>query len=336
MTSEPKPSSYNIDPKIYKKFDERMTVFGRMLHDESADYFGKGMYDEIEKFLAEDRKGYSRLDHAKVMGAWTAYDYFDAAFSWEELTDANSVMNKPVLEKYSVTDRGEMSEKLKETAKFYGASLVGIARLDQRWIYSRKRNGEKIEIPHDYKFAVVMAITMDPVAISASPTFKACAETAIAYSRMAFCVACTAEYIRSLGYRAIPMGNDTALSIPLAIDAGLGQLGRNGLLITEKYGSCVRLCKIFTDLPLSPDEVIKPGLAEFCKKCNKCSEACNAGAIRSDMEPSYEISCPSNNAGIMRWAVDQDKCYKFWIKNGGDCSNCIAVCPFFPKTDRFV
>jgi len=46
------------------------------------------------------------------------------------------------------------------------------------------------------------------------------------------------------------MCNDTALSIPLAIDAGLGELGRNGLLITAEYGYCIRLCKIFTNLPL--------------------------------------------------------------------------------------
>jgi len=268
------------------------------------------------------------------VGAWTVYDYFHEAFSWEELADANSIMNKPALEKYRASNRAKLSEELKETAKFYGASLVGITKLDHRWIYSRNRNGKEIEIPNEFKFAIVMAIKMDPAAISTSPAFTACAETAIGYSRMAFCVACTAEFIRSLGFSAIPMGNDTALSIPLAIDAGLGELGRNGLLVTEKYGSCVRLCKIFTDMPLKTDQPNKIGVAEFCKKCKKCAKACEANAIPTETEPSYEIACPSNNPGIMRWAVNQDKCYKFWIKNGGDCSNCIAACPFFPKIKR--
>ncbi|MDP6156707.1 MAG: reductive dehalogenase [Candidatus Thermoplasmatota archaeon] len=331
MAQELESSIYKVDSKVHKRFDQRMTVFGRMLHDESADYYGKGMYERIEKILSKYHFGYTRLDHARVMGAWTAYDYFHEAFSWEKMVDANSVMKKAELEKYPVSDIGKMSEELKNTAKFYGASLVGITRLDHRWIYSRNRDGKEIEIPAEYKFAVVMAIGMDPLAISTSPAFTACAETAIGYSRMATCVGSTAEFIRSLGYNAIPMGNDTALSIPMAIDAGLGEMGRNGLLITKKYGSCIRLCKIFTDMPLKADKPIRIGVAKFCRKCKKCAEACVAGAIRSDMEPSYEISCPSNNPGIMRWAVDQDKCYRFWIKNGGDCSNCIAACPFFPK-----
>lgn len=45
------------------------------------------------------------------------------------------------------------------------------------------------------------------------------------------------------------MVNDISLSIPLAIEAGLGELGRNGLLITKDFGPCVRLCKIFTTCP---------------------------------------------------------------------------------------
>jgi len=36
------------------------------------------------------------------------------------------------------------------------------------------------------------------------------------------------------------------------VDAGLGELGRNGLLVTPEFGSRVRLCKVFTELPLQP------------------------------------------------------------------------------------
>ena len=59
-------------------------------------------------------------------------------------------------------------------------------------------------------------------------------------SRMAFGTACLAEFIRNLGYSAIPIGNDTALSIPLAIDVGLGEPRGNGLLVTPEHGSCIR------------------------------------------------------------------------------------------------
>ena len=177
-----------------------------------------------------------------------------------------------------------------------------------------------------------MTVKMDGSAIKTSPTFTASTATGLGYSQMAFIIACMAEFIRNLGYKAIPMGNDIALSIPLAIDAGIGQLGRHGLLITPEYGPCVRICKVFTDLPLKADKPIEFGVTDFCKKCKKCAEACEANAIQTADEPSFKIECPSNNQGILRWAVNHDKCYKFWIENGTECSNCIAACPFF--TDK--
>jgi len=67
------------------------------------------------------------------------------------------------------------------------------------------------------------------------------------------------------------------------------------------------------------------------KICKKCVEACKADAIQTTEKPSFDIVCPSNNSGILRWAVNHDKCYKFWIENGGECSNCIVACPFFSR-----
>jgi epoxyqueuosine reductase len=145
---------------------------------------------------------------------------------------------------------------------------------------------------------------------------------------MAFAIASMAQFLRNLRYNAIPMGNDTALSVPLAIDAGLGQLGRNGLLITPEYGPRVRLCKLFTDLPLEPDTPADFGLGDTCRGCRRCADACEAEAISDAREPSYEIACPSNNAGILRWAVHADRCYDYWIRNTAACSNCISACPF--------
>lgn len=325
---------YTIDRNNLKRFDERKTVFGRMLHDTKADYYGREMYDEIKEVISDNRNGYSRIDFAKVIGAWAVYDYFHKAYSWDKLIDTISVMTRPVLDKYPVTDDVFITKEVKKSAKLYGASLVGITRIDHSWVYSKNRDGKTIEIPEEFNFAIVMAIKMDPSTIITSPTFIACIETAIAYSKMTFCVGCMAEFIRSLGYQAIPMCNDTALSIPLAIDAGLGNLGRNGLLITPEYGPCIRLCKVFTDMPLKTDKPIKFKVTEYCKKCKKCAEACEASAIEIKKEPSFDTVCLSNNPGILRWAVNHDKCYKFWIENGGECSNCIAACPFFPNNKR--
>jgi len=317
--------------KNLKKFDQRDNIFGRMKYDKNSDFYRIGIYDNVSDIVKKNKKGYSRFDFAKVMSSWTVYDYFHGSFSWDKLIEANSVMIKPNLGKISVKNNKSLSIKLKEVCKYFGATKVGITDLNPLWVYSNDLDGNQIKIPEDCKYAIVIAIKMNPNLIKKSPNFIACAETGLVYSRMAFCISCVAEYIRYLGYKAVPMGNDTALSIPLAIDAGLGELGRNGLLITKEYGPCVRLCKIFTNMPLKVDKPINLGVKDFCLNCRRCAEACEAGAIQFDKSPSFKIFSKSNSKGILRWAVDHEKCYKFWIENGGDCSNCIAACPYFPN-----
>ena len=53
----------------------------------------------------------------------------------------------------------------------------------------------------------------------------------------------------------------------MAVDAGLGELGRNGQLITRDFGSSVRISKVFTDLPLIPDRPVDLGVQRFCEQC---------------------------------------------------------------------
>jgi reductive dehalogenase len=258
-------------------------------------------------------------------------DHFRGAYSWEKLGEP-----EPALRDHApyTADPAVLSEQVKETARTFGADLVGVCEVDRRWLYSHRRDGRAVDIPPEFHHAVVMAVRMDVAGILDTPTFRAGTATGVGYSRMAFCIACLAEFLRNLGYRALPMGNDTALSIPLAIDAGLGELGRNGLLITPQYGPCVRICKVLTDMPLQPDRPISFGVSETCKTCRRCAETCEVEAISAAPDPSYEVVCRSNNHGIRRWAVNHDKCYCFWVKNGASCSTCIAACPYTRKADN--
>jgi len=99
-------------------------------------------------------------------------------------------------------------------------------------------------------------------------------------------------------------------------------------LITPQYGPRVRLCKIFTDLPLEPDKPIEFGVNEFCKKCKLCAEHCEVDAISMDDDPSFEVACRSNNPGALKWYTDVERCYLYWCENSADCSTCIKVCPY--------
>jgi len=64
----------------------------------------------------------------------------------------------------------------------------------------------------------------------------------------------------------------------LAKEAGLGFIGRSGLIIHPKFGAQVRYSSILTDLDFTPDEVIE----DDCGECKKCIEVCPAEAITED------------------------------------------------------
>jgi epoxyqueuosine reductase len=181
---------------------------------------------------------------------------------------------------------------------------------------------------------VVMAIEMQWYeGIVESPYHPSSAATALAYSNMAEVSSKLAQYIRMLGYEAVPSGNDTTQSIPLAIDAGLGELGRNGLLVTPEFGPRVRICKVYTNLPLQSDQPVDFGLQGFCELCKFCAHNCPIDAIPFGERSTAQTSI-SNRPGILRWAVDVGKCYLFWGGNvagnqrWNDCANCVRACPW--------
>jgi ferredoxin len=322
-----------------ERFDERNTVLSRTAWDEA--YQGKlqqitpnASRDPWKEFegqalisgaiYVDDTAGvfdpnyYGYMGHMKDTGG---------LYSWDDPVSENQ---------FPVPDPAWMSARVKEVARFYGANLVGITKVNPLWVYSHyfqpsSGKHEPLEIP--YPYAIVMGIEMDWKGINQSPGTGASAATALAYSRMAELSASLAKYIRSLGYPAIPCGNDSAQSIPLAIDAGLGELGRNGLLLSPEYGPRQRICKVFTSLPLQSDRPIDFGMRKFCETCHACAGACPVNAIKWK-ERTTEPTSISNRTGILRWPVDVASCYIFWRENVVDCSNCVAACPWALQSPR--
>jgi reductive dehalogenase len=186
----------------------------------------------------------------------------------------------------------------------------------------------KFVIPLKMKWVVAIAIPMDLDLLSRAPTALGDAAAALGYSHSAFVVASLAVFIRGLGYEAIPCVNDTAQSIPFAVDAGIGELSRLNKLVTPEFGAGVRLCKVFTDMPMAYDKPVDFGLVEFCKTCKKCAEACPSRALSFDDEPSFKTRGPWNNSGHKAWFEDSYKCYQYWQKTGTGCGICLASCPY--------
>jgi reductive dehalogenase len=351
-----KKNPYEIDKINYKRFKQKNNMLFRRLWDKSLPTYQKMIDTNLEKHIESKKEGYSRIDFALVAAGWTVYERFPYAFKWErkEFIDIGYGVNW-MKSKYKIENIENFTNTIKKAAKFYGASLVGIADFNEKWIYktgfkrpddvseadSKKgvREGkatdslydQPIEIPAGFDKVIVIGVEMDEDAISTAPTQPAAAASAIAYSKMAFIISCLGEFIRNLGYKAIQCGNDTALSIPLAIDAGLGALGRNGLLLTPEFGPRVRICKVFTDLPLisdMPNYVFIEKIKNYCRTCSRCAEACEPKAIIKDENPKFEPATISNNPGVKKYYVDVEKCFEFWVENSSDCGNCIMACPF--------
>lgn len=325
------------------QFDQRNTMFSRPRDPERSSTeileMGKKHYG-VRNF--KDDEGYTHLDWAFAMGSWYLERWWgfgnivgnEGLYEWyPDLTDIAARDRMPPGEKWVVSDPAEMTRIVKKAAIYMGASSVGICKVDRRWIYSHRfdpRTGGHSaidDIPDTIKYAIVMLHEMDYTLMRTAPAYGENAGTGRGYSMMAFMASSVAHFIRDLGYTAIPSGNDTALSIPMAVDAGLGELGRHGILIAPRFGPRVRISKVLTDLPLIPDKPVEIGVREMCQVCRKCAEACPGQAISFD-EPTTEGATISNSQGIYKWYINPEKCFQFWVRNKGDCANCIRVCVF--------
>jgi reductive dehalogenase len=335
-----------------KRFDEKYMMFRRVMWDMPE--LAKKLYF-TPKSPENNRPGYTLRDVAFRNATWDLEREYGMGnrgggqmlLDWER--QPKGEFAPPPGLKASSLDPDQLSREIKKVSKLMGASLVGICKLDSRWVYSNAyyptiKNpfagaaikeeeltegvSKEIEIPPECKYAVVLAFEMDYQLSRYSPTYTASAGAGLCYSKMPFVAAMVAQFIRGLGFKAIPMGNDTALSIPLAVDAGLGELGRNGLLITPEFGPRVRLAKVFTDLPLTPDRPRAFGVWDFCRTCEKCAAHCPSQSILFG-EPTTDVHNISNNRGLFRWPVNGETCIAFWERNRScSCLNCIRVCPF--------
>ena len=312
--------------------------------------------------VPRDEPGYSQIDLALRIagfhnamatnchtGNWTRprlSDELGCFYDWQGIWSPGMIGLPWDPPKLPVASPAEMSEIVKDAALFLGASLVGITELNRSWVYKKgwERYGHKeidldAKIPTSMKYAVVMAIETNYDYVRHAPTARASAAAGLGYSKMAFLSPAVAKFIASLGYTAIACGNDTTLSVPLAVDAGLGQLARLGTLITPEFGPRVRLCKVLTDLPLKPTAPVDFGVTEFCELCEKCAEYCPSQAILYGKRIPTARTV-STNPGLLKWPLNGEKCFRYWYKNGAqtekgmyhiDCYQCINVCPFNKK-----
>lgn len=239
-------------------------------------------------------------------------------------------------EKISVTDPKALSKHIKRVAEFFGAPVVGIAAVHPSMLYSGKRypdegigaseaargmNRSAAETAEKYPYAICLSTVWDYNMVQAHRHHIGDHSYHFSQARLQLIYANLAAYIRELGYEAV---QNRVQPMPTALAAGIGELGRNGMLITEKYGARIHLGDpILTNMPLVADKPIDIGVDDFCKVCRKCATTCPTNSITMDDKVVHN--------GVEKYKINWETCYRlrayvmeFWEV----CMSCVTVCPY--------
>ena len=114
--------------------------------------------------------------------------------------------------------------------------------------------------------------------------------------------------------------------VSLAAKCGLGVVGENRLLITEKYSSFVFIGEVFTDIEPKMLGYTKAEQIKTCINCKKCESACPTMALSS-------LACECFSSITQKKGELSDSEIKLIEKIGSawGCDICQDVCPYTKK-----
>lgn len=225
---------------------------------------------------------------------------------------ASSIKNNPYSGKKTIDAR--TLKELEEYAKGLGIADIGYTEVNPRYIFK--------EFRILFKNAIVFTIEMNKEKIRLAPSIPSFIEVFRTYYEVGVIVNKVSDFLRARGYNAHAgpaVGGDVNY-IPIAIDAGLGYSGKNGLLITRNNGPRIRLAAVYTDienLPFAQENQHK-WVRDYCENCNICIQKCPVDAIYletktlADGDPAF---------------IDHTICAMPFSNDNG-CTLCIKHCPF--------
>lgn len=288
----------------------------------------------------DTREDYRRKGLASVCGAKLILECLERG--WYPSWDAANLWSVGLAEKlgyhfdkeytaYEVTFQHQnLTRELKAFLMENGAALVGCADL------SEVTSG-------DFNYGIAIVVPISPKIIGEileGPTEGYFDEYHEVEEKLEKIALAGERFLVKKGYRAfaqtskrIREDENWKTEMPhktVATNAGLGWVGKNCLLVTEEFGSAIRLVSILTDAPLECGEPIRKSR---CAGCRKCVEQCPAHALsgiewnvntkRDEMLD--KIACRDKQVELTR--------KKIGIESEFLCGRCFAVCPF---TQRYV
>jgi len=213
-------------------------------------------------------------------------------------------------------------KEIEAYAKKLGCSSIGYIKVPREYIFNNRTLL--------FKNAIVLIMDMNKEKIKQAPNMSAGKEVWRTYAELSKAVYKLSEFMRIGGYNAQPdppIGGSTNFVL-LAQKAGLGYIGKHGLLISERNGPSQRIAAVYTDienLPFTDSNMEEYSwIPDFCEICNHCVFKCPAKAI-------YKETKIFGNG--RKQYLDYTKCAVVFSKTLG-CGVCIKECTFF-KRDFF-
>jgi len=226
-----------------------------------------------------------------------------------------------------------MTRHIKRVGEYFGADVVGVAPAHPTMLTAGRISDEGTaeggggepepldEMCRKYPYVIVATTAWDYDKIQAHRHHIGDAAYHASQQKQGMMLKSLEGYIKELGYSAV---RGVAHGQAAALAAGVGELGLNGMIITEKYGARVNMTgTLMTDLPLAPGHPIDLGVEDFCKVCRKCANTCPTNSISVGPKVVYN--------GIEKYKINWLTCYRlrpyvhqFWE----DCLTCVSVCPY--------
>jgi reductive dehalogenase len=315
----------NIHEIPINKHDERDTMFSRNELVPGSDRFNNYYQNKPKNKSFDDKfrtkpgllSPMSKTYDPLVFAAANASFYTVSVF--KDYIDGEINENKTKVDPKSIT------KYIYKWSKKLGAVGIGATELKPYHLYSIKGRNKKYgkKVVNNHKYAIAFTVEMDTEYTEMGPQAPIVMESAQKYLSAGIIAVQIAQFIRQLGYpaRAHIDGNYRVVCPLVAKDAGLGEIGRMGLLMTPKQGPRVRVAVITTDIDLLSDDIKEDkSMIDFCEQCKKCAHVCPSNSI------SEESRIMIN--GVKRWQINSDTCFNFWCKSGTDCGRCMATCPY--------
>ncbi len=208
----------------------------------------------------------------------------------------------------------DVTKEVTAKAMELGFCMVGMTTYDHRYTYVSRRAWVK-RFPH----AICVATEQGYEDTQKAASYPSELEIVTTLGRSGPALLDLADYIRSLGYHAQVQHpvDPSSVIIPMFVEAGLGQLGANGQLLSPHFGSRARLAIITTDAPVTVGQPKDYGIQAYCQICQVCVNRCPGRALTRD-KVWYR--------GVERSKLVAKRCRPF-VARYSACAVCMKVCP---------